>query len=41
MKRIPVVLILLNLFAGISFSQQPQNGYELIEQMYNANKSTC
>ena len=33
-------LFLWNLSAGISFSQQPQNGYELIEQMYNANRST-
>jgi len=34
------VLIVLTLFITlISCSQKPRNGYELIEQMYNANKS--
>lgn len=37
MKKALIVLTLLGTLP--SFSQQPQNGYELIEQMYNANKS--
>lgn len=37
MKKALIVLTLLG--ALPSFSQQPQNGYEIIEQMYNANKS--
>jgi len=37
MKNIPIILAMLVTVA--SCTQKPQNGYELIEQMYNANKS--
>lgn len=38
MKNILIFLTLL--VAGTSCSRKPQNGYELIDRMYNANKST-
>lgn len=38
MKNALIFLILLGTLP--SFSRKPQNGYELIEQMYNANKSS-
>jgi hypothetical protein len=36
MKNIPIILTLLVIIS--SCSHKPRNGYELIEQMYNANK---
>ncbi|MDX9694177.1 MAG: hypothetical protein RBT49_00135 [Bacteroidales bacterium] len=38
MKKILIIIILLNAFS--LFAQQLQNGYELIDQMYNANKAS-